>query len=139
MTTPLTVGGLVGALFWNSSDTLTINDCYTSGNLTATTSGVGAITGSATVVSGTGTLNANRFYSSSILSGGVNPFTGAVGGAYSPTYTNSYWIKDTGINAGTTSDGNQRTVAQLQTQATYNTWDFATVWNSPSSSYPTLR
>jgi hypothetical protein len=133
-------GGLLGEITADAhANTVTINDSYATGSITAGSGGIGGICGVAYDNSGNSTylvFNLNRVYSTAVLSGAANGLT-----SYSyatGTNTASYWLQDTGINAAVFSDGNQRSNAAMQTQATYSGWDFATVWNPPSV-YPTLR
>jgi hypothetical protein len=140
------IGGLVGAINGlAATDSITISDAYATGSVTGVGGGnscAGGILGTLYDPSaGYLTANLTRVYSTSIVTATAS--AGGLRGCNSNgtlTLTDDYWLQDTGINAGLTADGNQRSSAALLTTATYTGWDFATVWNAPTATlYPTLR
>jgi hypothetical protein len=55
-----------------------------------------------------------------------------------PTVTSVYW--DTQVSGVATSErGVGKTTSEMQTQSTFTGWDFSTVWNIASGTYPFLR
>ena len=141
-------GGLIGYLVnvnGVTSDTVTIQDAYATGSVTSSTSNTGGIVGEINYASGTITVNLTRLYTTSIISG-----ASIVGGLYGQKFaatvnvTNSYWLQDTGLNAGLATDGNQRGVIALTGgSANYTGWTFDSV-NGPwmgftPGQYPTLK
>ena len=75
--------------------------------------------------------------------GKVEPLTayaGTFGGFCSQgsnTVTDCYF--DTETTGQTAGMGTGKTTAEMQTQGTFTNWDFATVWNIASGTYPFLR
>jgi hypothetical protein len=66
---------------------------------------------------------------------GVGGFCGATEGG---TDTSNYWDTETSGYA-TSAIGTGKTTSQMQTQSTFTDWDFSTVWNIASGTYPFLR
>ena len=144
---PENIGGLIGNNFYLSlADTLNVNDCYTTGTVNASISYAGGFVG-VNQLSGSpsATLNLTRVYSTSIVTSpsNVNGDVGSVGAGTTVNYTAAYWLQDTGLNAGLATDGNQKSVSALQTQATYTGWTFNSgtgPWNTfVPGAYPTLK
>jgi hypothetical protein len=78
-----------------------------------------------------------RCYSTGTVSGSsqVGGFIGGLIG--SQTVTNCYWdTQSSGI--ATSNGGTGKTTAQMQQQATFVGWDFATIWSITSGDYPRL-
>ena len=119
------VGGLVG---WNYGTAI---DCYATGSVTGTDY-VGGLSGQNYYgrVSGcysTGYVTGDQYVGG--LSGDLN----------NSTVRTSYW--DTETSGQTSSDGGMgRTTVQMQQQATFVGWDFASVWSLSENKYfPFLR
>lgn len=118
--------GLVGSL---SGTTLSLSDNYATGTIASGGSAAGLINNCATVG-----VPVNRNYFAGLLPNGATPLASA-----NATKTDCYWLRDVGLNDNLGADGNNRTVAQMETQATYNNYDFVTIWSAPSAGvYPDL-
>jgi hypothetical protein len=146
-------GGLFGQAQMSSTlNSIDIRDNYSTSTVYATIGCSGGIAGTffdATSIDATNNycqINLDRNYSSSIVTAGSGVVSG-IGPTSKCTLHNTatYWLKDTGLNAGLADDTFQRPVYDLQHltgqgTATYSGWDFSTVWNTFSpGSYPTLR
>ncbi|MFO0676301.1 MAG: hypothetical protein U0169_07195 [Polyangiaceae bacterium] len=132
-------GGLVGeASRGNVDDVATIDDAYVRGSVTGSSSVAGFVGQIATAAGGSEYVTIRRAYSDATLTGAgtrgglvVSETTGATG------VTNAYFV---GAKAGTTSGpGTSIASGDLATMATFVGFDFATVWNAPTSAGPTLR
>ena len=118
------VGGLVG---YNNG---TISDSYSTGSIQGEYD-VGGLVG----------LNENivtNCYSTGLVIGS-GEVGGLVGYDWGGTVSNSYW--DTQTSGLTTSAGGEgKTIEEMRQQATFEGWDFTTVWAiEEDSSYPYLQ
>jgi hypothetical protein len=133
------VGGILG--YQTNSPgvcSTTISNSFTSGAVTIDTSGFGDANGILGWNSGGPDVGLTNDYSRATLSGGTTQ--NGLASSTGFTVTNSYWLKDIGVNASATSDGREKTVTELQTASTFAGWDFTTIWNAPSAgTYPSLR
>jgi urease accessory protein UreF len=121
------VGGLVG---YTSSSTIT--DSYATGTVAGSSSDAGGAIGD--LASGTAT----RIFSKGAVSGAASNKGGLVG-ANGGTVSASYWDTTTSGQASS-AGGTGETTANMQTQATYSTWDFTNLWSPPSGGvYPSLQ
>jgi hypothetical protein len=128
------VGGLVGLMSNNSSVNGAVDNCYATGSITATNY-VGGLVGWVS----TGTVN-NCYATGGITShpaadrGGITSYN-----SYG-TVTNCFWDTEASAQATTfTGTGTGKTTSEMQTQSTFTSWDFTTIWEIQPSSYPTLR
>jgi len=141
---PSAFGGIAGTLSGSTS----LTNAYNTGLVLATQGGqagtaVGGIIGSASLNTATlGFLYNTGFVQGSSGTGGL--IGSVVSGT--PTFSGtSYFNTDTSgqsLAASNFSDANLigATTAQMQTQATFSGWDFATTWNIiAGTSYPYLR
>lgn len=119
------VGGMVG------DNRAVMEDCYAQVTVVGTAA-VGGFAG-VTFLSPTYT----RCYSTGSATGSSN-VGGFIGQTIGPhTVTNCYW--DTQSSGTPTSNGGLgRTTAQMQQQATFVSWDFATTWTIAVGDYPRL-
>jgi hypothetical protein len=121
------VGGFVGSI----DAFVTINNCYATGAASGTTQ-VGGFSGRTTF------SEINNSYSSGLVTG-----DDSLGGFSGPnmvgTATDSYWdIESSGQESSELGEG--KTTTQMKQQATYQNWDFDTIWEiQEGTSYPTLR
>jgi len=131
------VGGLAGA---NHFIGTTIQNCYSTSNVSGSGNEVGGFVGS----------NENGLilysYSSGSVSAGGNHIGGFVGFDYAGTFTNSFW--DTESSGRTTSAGGTgKTTAEMKDITTFTEadWDFDEIWtiilpnDNLIASYPYLR
>nr|NQU92602.1 hypothetical protein [Bacteroidota bacterium] len=144
------MGGFCGNTYGN------INQCFSSGSVTATGSGalvrIGGFTGikyhngvinncySTASVSVTSTYSdvggfvgllesggINKCYCTGSVSGSVTNVGGFEGRYSSGSYTYNFWDKETsGLNTSTVATG--KTNSEMKTQGTYTNWDFSTIW-----------
>jgi gliding motility-associated-like protein len=126
-------GGLLGWLYYAS-----VANCYARGAVSATDISAHA-SGLIGLISNTTVLNC---YSTGLVTGaGLGP-QGLIGMQIGSTTTNSFW--DTETSGKTVSiAGTGKTTAEMKTQATFTSWDFATVpvWHiipSENGGYPHL-
>jgi The GLUG motif len=149
------VGGLVGL---NNG---TITTSYSLGTVVATGSAAGMGVGGLVGVNNTGASITNSYAKGSVqgqievgglvgsnlgvvtdaFSTGSVAATGTLGGlvgANSGSVVSSYW-DTTASGVATSPAGTGETTAQMETQATFTSWDFSGVWNLPGASYPVLR
>ncbi len=122
------VGGLVGA---NGAFTIpsAIINSYSTSSVVALSLGAGLV--------GQSTDTVTNCYSTGMVSGTGSGMGGLIGNN-TGTVNSSYWDVNTSTRA-TSSGGNGQTSSEMQTQSTFAGWDFTSVWNPPSSSYPSLR
>jgi hypothetical protein len=134
------VGGFIGSAFIGETHFV---DCYAIGDInihdTAAISGVHDIGGF--IGWGGDYLNHNYYAgdiavpADALTVGGV---CGDVGYATSPIDDANYW--DTELSGiAVSARGTGKTTTEMQTQSTFTGWDFTTVWNIASESYPFLR
>lgn len=125
------VGGLAG----NVNTGAKVKNCYSTGPANGTdrvggfvgTNYRSSVTYSYSTGSATGSTNVGGF------SGFVN-----TAGAYSSAAT--YWDKDTSGNLTSVGASVGRTTAEMKLQASFNLWDFDTVWTiDEGTDYPKLR
>jgi fibronectin type 3 domain-containing protein len=147
---PYWVGGLLGSLSYSSNDSISISDSYSTSPVAVSLEGgatiIGAVTGATyATASFTHVLGLGSVTGAGTYKGG---FVGETDAAFTPTNVGNFWLQDTGINVGfITSDGNNRTAAQLQTLSTYSgmtpAWVFSNStgpWNTfVPGTYPTLK
>lgn len=115
------VGGLVGQSHG------TIRQSTSSGNVTGSIN-VGGLVGSnmGTIIN---TYTISKVMGSSDIGGLVGLNRG--------TITNSYWTHDkSGVE--TSAGGTELTLEQMQTQASYEGWDFTNTWKMGASGFPEL-
>jgi PKD repeat protein len=134
------VGGLAGFNGPNSGGGSEIYDSYAQGSVSGTKN-VGGLVGSE-VALGVGN-SIDTSYSSGKVTGSINVggFVGTLSG--SPLSTD-YW--DSAVNLTLKSTGNLGNIAgvmpsstvQMQTQATYISWNFTSIWAITVSNFPTL-
>lgn len=129
------VGGIVGNL--SASE---ISDCYSLSSIAADKQ-LGGLIG----VSSSSTLS-NSYYSGMILSNANNNIGGLIGISSSSTILNTYYNLDLvkyDLIGSTTNDTKTnvagKTKEEMQTQETYQDWDFVNIWKIDSNNYPTLR
>lgn len=132
-------GGLIG----QNTSFSTITNCYSTGNVTR-------LTGSDTNIGGFVGLNNNyntitNSYSTGSVSytGATNPTNKGFAGSTSGTILNCYWDTQTSGQSTSASTATGKTTAEMKTQATFISWDFATtpVWKidgSNNNGYPYL-
>ncbi len=118
------VGGLAGSVDEK------IYNSYATGNVTGSHS-VGGLVGTCWH----GTIS--KSYSVGAVSGSVN-FGGLVGYLIGGMEPNSYWNTETSGQSGS-AGGVGATTLEMQTQGTFNGWDFSTIWNILAGNYPVLR
>lgn len=148
----LLVGGMGGVVNSNTAgNVFSVANSYTSGTVSASTNyasgGMGEI--SASGLPNCPALTITHVYTRSDFSSTPGQKVGLFGSGAgcAASITNSYWLKDTVINATVANDGNQRTAFDLthligQSTATYTGWDFSASgpWNTfVEGNYPTLR
>jgi len=122
------LGGLIGTVA-NWSLSMRVKDCFALGNVSggANCDNVGGLIGQVTQDVKLTILNG---YAKGLASGrnAVGQLTGLDAGTKTQ---NSYWISDN--PASTSASGQRLSLAQGQERASYNGWNFRTVWNiSPS-------
>jgi hypothetical protein len=144
------VGGLIGQATNNFSParTSSINNCYASVSITATTGQfIGGLIGylTATTTSGNKT-NVDKCYSVGAVTRAAPYGSGFIADSYianggSVSVTNSYWDKDASGNTFSPF-GTSKTTAEMKTQGTFSGWDFTAstgVWEIVSGYYPRLQ
>ena len=134
------VGGFIGNMY-----TVTISDCYATGNVSMNASGNG-IGGFMGYDQGS-PCTFIRCYSKGLVTG--SSWAGGFAGyANSPAMSDCFWDKTTSgktsaVGTGTpTGTITGKTTAEMKTQSTFTNWDFTNVWNinaSYNSGYPILR
>ncbi|RYZ71300.1 MAG: hypothetical protein EOP09_04850 [Proteobacteria bacterium] len=89
---------------------------------------------------GGGIYGINKVYSTVHL---IGPSATGLGFFSGVTPVDSYWLKDTGINSGSTDDGNQHDAVWMQNSANYSGWVFSPVMGAPwiiaPGAFPTLQ
>jgi hypothetical protein len=123
------VGGLVGAINQSS-----IADSYSQMDVTAQGDLVGGLVGRTENAS-----NLARSYSTGIVTSpgsGVGGLVGSDDGG-GTLDTNNYWDKDHSTKLASAL-GTGKTTLEMQTQSTFNTWDFSDIWSISAGQYPTL-
>lgn len=148
-------GGICGASSKGRySPNNTISECYSEGEIRATSSYASGIIGNA---SGSATSISDCYSTASLISSlyyccyGIGDdsgnttrcyYAGKASQCYSFECSGSYTYYDSGI-IGTTNinnTSNARTTAQMMTQSNYEGWDFNNTWKiTEGKSYPTLR
>ncbi|MFB9754113.1 cadherin-like beta sandwich domain-containing protein [Paenibacillus hodogayensis] len=129
-----TVGGLVGS----DRNSGKVSNSYATGQVTSVQASAGGLIGKTQ----SGTYKNN--YATGKVTGG-SAVGGLVGTKTSGTFTNSYWNKTTsgmnsGVGSGTATGITGYTTDTMKLSASYNTWDFSTVWNIVSgTTTPYLR
>lgn len=130
-------GGFVGYV----TDSKQFTDCYAIGDVQGN-NGVGGFVGSAY---GGPPLTFTHCYSAGYVQGASNVggFCGQLG---YPTAVSCYWDTEASGQASSAlmpdtllPMGTGKTTAEMQTQSTFVGWDFDTVWNIASGTYPFLR
>jgi hypothetical protein len=141
-------GGLSGTIFTDQAGcTADIKNTYAQGNVVGANHSGGLI---GDAYNNFGTFNVDQSYTRSLVSGAAPNIGGLFGEKHGTLgITNTFWLKDAGMNAGLNSDSGSnyntvtymKTVSELQTLATYAGWaTFSTYWNNPGAGvYPTLK
>jgi hypothetical protein len=134
------VGGFIGIVFTGETHFV---DCYATGDInihdTGAISDVHDIGG---FIGWGGDYLNHNYYTGDITVPAdaltVGGLCGDVGYAVSPIDDANYW--DTEVSGiAVSARGTGKTTAQMQTQSTFVGWDFDTVWNIASGTYPFLR
>ena len=126
------VGGLAG---YNGS---VITNCYATGNVTGT-GYVGGLVGSNTAPGGN--IISNSYATGNVTGTGTNVGGLAGGSSSSISTSNNYYDAQT-VGQSDEGKGTPKTTAQMKQQATYNNWNFNTVWKIDeyiNDGYPYLR
>lgn len=123
------VGGLVGNLT-NNAD---LRNSFVIGSV----AGVDVVGGLVGIIDGAGSIF--RFsFSSALIIGDAN-VGGAVGSLKSGSIINVYWDFWESLQESSAA-GNPLTTDQMMEQASFSSWNFATIWNiNEGSSYPWLQ
>jgi hypothetical protein len=125
-------GGFSGSCSWQAN--ISCTDCYALGDVISTLDSAGGFCGQAPSDS----VFTHCYSGGEVVASGDN--TGGFCGSAdaSAIATSCYW--DTETSGQTTSPlGEGKTTAEMQTQSTFTGWDFSTVWNIASGTYPFLR
>jgi hypothetical protein len=131
------VGGFVGL-----SNSSTIHDCYATGVVHATSDAGGFVGDNGSVIT-------NVFSTGGVASGahsgglvGANSITITPQGGSPTTYngavSHSYWDQDAS-GVLTSAAGTGESTVLMFLVGTFTSWNFSTVWNSPSGDYPSLK
>jgi hypothetical protein len=120
------VGGLVG--YYQGA---LINNSYSRGNVFGDDVVGGLVGGSETEIS-------NSYSTGSVIGNGLVTGGLLAENEASATCTNSYWDTDTS-GQGSSFCGYGNTTAELQTQSTFEGWDFSNIWAINPSDYPCLQ
>ena len=127
------VGNVIAATCSNGSGSFTINDSYSKGSILGTST-IGGFAGFTNA-----SVTLNRVFATGLV-GGSSTVGGLIGSGTGTTVSNSFWDATTSSQA-TSSGGTSKTTAQMQTQATFTTFDFVTtpVWKISAGQYPKLN
>lgn len=140
------VGGIVGRIY---NGVVLIEDCYLADyvqvmatDLSTTAPYSPARAGGAVGSYEGGTLTLRRFYKVRAVSAGGLYSTGSFDqiiykvGSIQPITSYNYYNRD--YSNATSPYGTRKTTSEMQSQATYITWDFVNTWKI-AGGYPTLR
>jgi hypothetical protein len=126
-----TLGGAIGDGNGTAAECV-CTDCWAAGDVTG--EDIGGFIGA-----GEGTFT--RCYSTGHVDHSSWSYYGGFAGMNAPvpaTTVDCYWDTQTS-GVATSMAGTGKTTAEMQTQSTFTGWDFSTVWNIASGTYPFLR
>lgn len=138
------IGGFIGISFVGD---ISLIDCYSMGDVTIHDTGPRPVEG-ILFNDKIGGFAGSAYYLQNCYSAGkveisnagehIGGLVGALGSGNISLDESNYWDTESSGQA-VSAMGTGKTTAQMQTQSTFTDWDFTTVWNIASGTYPFLR